>query len=391
MGVSAGGQRTLTWLFMGTLATTLAIAPVFGALVSRYARRIFLPAIYLFFVSNLIGFYLLFSSSSPALQGAVSKSFFVWTSVFNLLAVSVFWGLMADLFESDQAERVFGLIGLGGTMGGITGSALTTLLSKSMGVLNLLLLSAGLLAVSLLCLARLLACTPSRPRRAAQSEKPPGTGALAGMYYAVRSRYLLGICGFMLLFPLSSTVLYFEQARIVRSAFESPAARTEFFATMDLYANVLTALSQLFLTGRILPALGAGPVLTFLPLITIAGFVSLILNPTATMIAIVQVLRRAAEFSFVKPAREVLFTVVSREEKYSSKAFIDTFVYRAGDSIGAWSEPLLKLVGVASLGAAGAFLPLGAVWLWLCLYLGKKQREMAGRNPDPSPARPLEN
>lgn len=390
-GVAAGGQRTLTWLYMGTLTGTLIVSPLFGAIVTRFSRRVFLPGLYVFFLANILGFYWLLSSSSPEVQSATAKGFFVWTSVFNLLAVSVFWGLMADLFESDQAERVFGLIGLGGTLGGISGSALATVLSRPIGVLSLLPISVVLLALCLVCLSRLLACTPSRPARTVDSGTPPGTGALAGMFLALRSRYLLAICGFMLLYPISSTLLYFEQARIVRAAFESPAARTEFFARMDLYVNVLTGLSQLFLTGRLLPALGSGPLLTLLPLITIGGFAGLLWRPSAAMIAWVQVIRRAAEFALVKPAREVLFTVVSREEKYSSKAFIDTFVYRSGDALGAWAEPLLKLVGAASVTTAGAFLPLGIFWLWLCRYLGKKERELAAGVPPKTDSPSMEN
>ena len=152
--------------------------------------------------------------------------------------------------------------------------------------------------------------------------------------------------------------------------------------------NVLTALTQLFLTGRILPAVGLGPALAFLPVVTAAGFFALGASPTAGTLFVVQVVRRAAEFALVKPAREVLFTVVSREEKYSAKSFIDTFVYRSGDALGALADRLVAFLGLGPAGFAWAFLPVAALWAWNALSLGSRQRALAAEREGPPAALP---
>ncbi len=380
MGVSAGDQRTLSYLFTGTLAATLIFSPLFAALVSRYPRRVFLPAVYLFFLSNLVLFYFVISFGAGSSRFWAARAFFVWTSVFNLVTVSVFWACLADIFKSEQGKRLFGFIGAGGTLGAVAGSFVAATLAKAVGVNALLLVSAGFLSLTVFCQWRLLASVSRTPGRAAEkdiAETPPGQGAFSGISIVLRSPYLLAICGFLLIFTISSTTLYFEQARIVRMTLSGAAERTAFFARMDLYVNLLTFFLQVFVTGRLLPCIGVGPALTVLPAVTLAGFFGLALNPAPGMLVFVQVLRRATEFAVVKPAREVLFTVVSREEKYSSKAFIDTFVYRTGDLIGAWSESLIKLAGFSAMTAMGAFFPLGIAWFFIALFLGRRHGFLA--------------
>jgi AAA family ATP:ADP antiporter len=213
---------------------------------------------------------------------------------------------------------------------------------------------------------------------------PPGTGPLSGLRLFLESRYLLGIAAFLLLFTVGSTFLYLAQARIVRASFPDAGSRTAFFAKADLAVNVLTALTQLFLTGRLLPAIGLGPALALLPVVSAAGFVALGASPTPGTLFVFQVARRAAEFALVKPAREVLFTVVSREEKYSAKSFIDTFVYRSGDAIGALADRLVALLGLGPAGFAWAFLPVAALWTWNALSLGSRQRALAREREVPA-------
>ncbi len=207
---------------------------------------------------------------------------------------------------------------------------------------------------------------------------PPGTGPLSGMRLFLKSSYLLAIAVFLLLFTIGSTFLYLEQARIVRASFHDAASRTAFFARMDLGVNVLTAITQAFFTGRLLPALGLGPALLLMPLVTGGGFLALAASPTPWVLTAVQVFRRAAEFALVKPAREVLYTVIPREEKYAAKSFIDTFVYRSGDAIGALLDKALVLLGVSPQGFALAFLPVAGLWAWNALALARRQRLLAG-------------
>ena len=382
MGASAGGGFALNWLFFGTLAGTLVVNPLFGALVARTPRRVFVPAVMHAFAASFVAFFGLLTFLDGPARLAAGRFFFVYASVFNLLVVSVFWGFLADLFRSEQAKRLFGFIGLGGTVGGILGGAVTVALARRIGPVPLLLVAAALFEAGVLCLHRLAGIyhvDVGAAERAAGSADgvPPGTGALSGLTLFAKSRYLLGIAAFLLLYTVGSTFLYLAQARIVRSAFHDAGARTAFFAKADLVVNVLTALTQLFLTGRILPAVGLGPALALLPAVTAAGFFALGVSSTASTLFAVQVLRRAAEFALVKPAREALFTVVPREEKYTAKSFIDTFVYRSGDALGALADRLVAFLGLSPLGFAWLFLPVAAVWVANALALGRRQKALA--------------
>ena len=389
MGASSGGGFALNWLFLGTLGGTFLVTPLFGALVSRVPRRVFVPVVYHALAGSFVAFYVALSVLSGPQRLAVARFFFIFVSTFNLLIISVFWGFLADLFRSEQAKRLFGAIGLGGTLGGIAGGTITASLAKTLGPVPLLLVAAGLFEVAVLCMRRLARAyhvdegpRPAGTAGAAAPDAPaggvpPGTGALSGLRLFAKSRYLLGIASFLLLYTVGSTFLYLAQARIVRAAFHDAGSRTAFFAKADLTVNVLTALMQLFLTGRLLPAVGLGPALAFLPLLTSAGFFALGASPTPATLFVFQVSRRAAEFAFVKPAREVLFTVVSREEKYSAKSFIDTFVYRTGDALGALADRLVAFFGLGPAGFAWVFLPVAALWAWNALALGSRQQALS--------------
>lgn len=420
MGVS-GGEDRLAWLYMGTLAGTLIANPIFSSLVSHFTRRVFIPVVYRFLILNLLVFYALLSVYTGEERVHVARVFFAWASVFNLLAVSVFWGFMADCFRSEQGKRLFGFIGMGGTLGGLAGSTITLSLAEAVGGVNLILVAAALLEAAVFSVRRLdrifnprpMASaaassgdvSPEAPRapsagsispetphparrgggssvarsrdQRAEQDTPPGHGALEGLRLVMSSPYLLGICTFIFLYTISSTFLYFEQARIVGAAIKGSAERTAFFARVEFYVQVLTVLGQAFLTSRVIPLLGVGATLAFLPSLTLLGFGALSVWPTTAVLVAFQVIRRASEFTLIRPARETLFTVVSREEKYSSKSFIDTFVYRTGDVVGAWTDRLLAAFSFGAAGLAFTFLPLAVVWFATALFLGRRQKAMA--------------
>jgi AAA family ATP:ADP antiporter len=378
----AGGVRNLPWLFTGTLVTMLVIHPAFAALVARLSRRRFVSIAYRFFMLNLVIFYALLRLLPPGHTVWVGRAFYVWISVFNLFVVSIFWAVMVDLFRSEQAKRLFAFIAVGGTVGGITGSLITAGFAELVGPVQLLLVSVVLLELGVQCMRRLttVAWEPSRRLVRADSdpEKPIGGSFFAGMTHAARSPYLLGICGYMMLFTLGSTFLYFHQATLVGQAFTDPAVQTAFFAKIDLAVNILTLVTQAFLTGRIIKLLGIALTLTLLPALTVVGFAAFGFVPTLGLFVVFQVLRRSGEFAIAKPSREVLYTVVSREDKYKAKNFIDTFVYRAGDQIAAWSYILLGTVGLGVVAISFVAAPLAAVWLVIAFWLGGKQAVMAG-------------
>jgi AAA family ATP:ADP antiporter len=381
MGV-AGGLENLPWMFTGTLLAMLVANALFAALVARFSRRRFIPIAYRFFIANLIIFFVLFALLPKDHQIWAGRAFYIWTSVFNLFVVSVFWAFMADIFSTDQGKRLFGFISVGGTLGGIVGASVTATLVQRIGSFNLLLISAVLLELSAQCVRRFpTAFEGSRDSRrraavAASEEAPIGGGIWAGIVHDLRSPYLLGICAYMLLYAITSTLLYFQQADIASHAFADRGARTAFFAQIDLLVNVLTILVQAFLTGRLLKWLGVGVTLALLPLLSVVGFTAMGVVPTLTLLVIFLTLRRAGNFAVARPAREVLFTVVSREDKYKAKSFIDTFIYRAGDQIGAWSFPAMGWLGLSMTGISFVAAPLAAIWLLVSLWLGRKQVAM---------------
>ena len=422
----AGGVENLPWLFTATLAATLVVHPIFAAIVSRWPRRRFVSVTYRFFILNLFVYYLLLTglSDSPAAVW-VGRSFFVWISVFNLFVVSVFWSFMTDIYRERQSRRLFGLIGVGGTLGGIVGSSITAFMVGELAPATLLWFSILLLECAVQCVRGLdrrvgrlraaraggagdtsaaevhAAAGPGETRAdggagglqeegddggdpgpAPDTPDPViGGSALEGIQRVLRSPYLLGICAFMLLFTVGSTFLYNIQAEIMARTFSDPAERTSVFARIDLAVNTLTLLTQLFLTGRIMKWLGVGFTLALLPLLSMAGFLALGAVPVFAVFVVFQVLRRAGNFAVAVPTREVLYTVLPRRDKYKAKNFNDTFVYRAGDQTGAWSFAGLSALGLGTAALAWTMVPVAGVWLVVALWLGRRQRVLAGGPP----------
>ena len=218
-----------------------------------------------------------------------------------------------------------------------------------------------------------------RPPTEPGAEQVIGGGIISGITHVFRSPYLLGICAFMLLHAITSTIVYFQQADITGHQFHDRALRTAFFAQLDLAVNTLTVIVQLLLTGRLLKWFGVGFTLAFLPVLSTLGFLGMGFVPVLGLLAVFQVLRRAGNFAVTRPAREVLFTVLRREDKYKAKSFIDTFVYRAGDQIGALSYPLLTWFGLGLTGISFVAAPLAAIWCGLSIWLGRKQAALADK------------
>jgi AAA family ATP:ADP antiporter len=354
----------------------LAANALFATLVTQYSRRRFIPIAYRFFIANLIIYFLLLRGLSAEQQVWVGRTFFSWVSVFNLFILSVFWAFMADIFSTEQGKRLFGFISVGGTLGAIAGASITALLAKTLGPLNLLLVSAALLEVVAQIVRFFPASFKTEPEsesRQQRAESPIGGSIWSGLTHSLRSPYLLGISAYMLLQTITATFLYFQQAEVAARYFSDRASRTGFFAQIDVWVNVITVLVQIFLTSRLLKWLGVGITLATLPAISLVGFATLGLVPTIAVLVVFQVLRRAGNFAVSRPAREVLFTSIPREDKYKAKSFIDTFVYRAGDQVGAWSYAVLGWFGLTMTGISFVAVPLAVIWCFLSVWLGRKQ------------------
>jgi AAA family ATP:ADP antiporter len=350
------GKEALRWLFTATFAAMLLLVPVFGWLCARLPRARLLPVVYGFFALNLV----LFSVFLDAIV------FFVWLSVFNLFVVSVFWSYMSDLFDSAQAARLYGAIAAGGSSGAIAGPAVAAM--GFLGTKGLLLASAALLLLTIACIVRLARWSAAHPKHAdPPPEQPIGGSVLAGARAALSSPFLLGICAYLLCYTALSTALYFEQVRIVADAVPDREARTRLFASVDLTVNALTLLVQVFAFARLASALGIAWMLALMPLVSIAGFLWLGAAPTLAALIAFGVTRRVGEFAVSKPARESLFTVVPREDRYKAKNFIDTVVYRGGDALSGWAFGALGAVAFAGAGIA-------ALWTAVAFWLGARMK-----------------
>lgn len=376
MGI-LGGIRNLPWVFSGTFLVILAMVPLYGWVSSRYARRHFLPLVYAFFITNLLVFYALFHFRiSPP---HVAQAFFIWVSVFNLFVVSVFWSFMDDIYDKDQAKRLFGTIAAGGTCGAIFGPVLTSWLARPLGTHNLLLFCIVFLAVAILCIARLGYWYDRQPQARTDTsyQRPMGGHWLAGIALVARSPYLMGIGLLILIFSTLSTFLYFQQAIIIRDSFSDSSERTSVFAMIDLAVNTLTILIQVLLTGRIVKTLGLAATLALIPTLLIAGFIILGFAPVLGVIVVLQVCRRAGNYAIMRPAREMLYVVLGREEKYKAKNFIDTVVYRGGDAISAWVYDGMRQIGLSLGQISFIAAPLAAIWAIVAYRLGIKREQIA--------------
>ncbi|QEA38964.1 MFS transporter [Pistricoccus aurantiacus] len=377
MGI-AGGVENLQWLFTGTFLSTLLVLPLFGWLASRVARRRILPCAYGFFVLNLLLFAALFLGypDNPWL----ARTFYIWLSVFNLVAISLAWSVLADVFSTEQAKRLFGMMAGGASLGGLTGPSVGTLLVAPLQHSGLLALAALLLAGSAGVAAWLYRWRDRHPlgpdERPAEQERHVTLGGnpFDGAVEVARSPFLLGIALFVVLLASVSTFLYFEQATLVAARFPDPVQQTQVFGLIDILVQALAIFTQVFLTGRIAQRLGVGVLLVAVPLVIAGGFLWLALAPTFAVFVVIMVARRAGEYALVRPGREMLYTVVSPQQKFKAKNFIDTVIYRGGDAISGWLKRALDLLGELP----GLAMLIGAIialaWAVTGFLLGRAQR-----------------
>ena len=394
MGI-AGGVRNLQWLFTATFFVMLAAVPVFGAVVARLPRRRFVPLVYHFFVANIAIFWLLLTFDVGKVH--VARVFFVWISVFNLFAVSVFWSFMADLYASEQGKRLFGFIAAGGSAGALVGPAVTVGLAVPLGPVNLLIVAAVLLELAVVCARRLEAAAPrvQIAASAAAAESMPearretrglGGGWLDGITMVLRSPYLGGIALWVCLLSLAGTFLYFQQANIVAAASDDPAVRTRIFASIDLAIGILTIIVQCLATGRLIARFGVGPAAAFLPVVFALGFLALAFTPMLLVVIAFQAIQRTANFAISNPAREILFTVLEREEKYKAKNVIDIVVFRGADAVTGWLFATLRAAGLELSMISLATVPIAAAWAALAIGLGRAQERRAAQRELPGAA-----
>jgi len=364
--IAANNSEILHWLYTGTFVTMLAIVPAFGFLVSRFRRGQFIPAIYAFFILHL----LLFASGfeGDATPVWLQRTFYIWLSVFNLFVVSIFWSFMADIFRPGQAQRLFGFIMAGGSIGAIIGPSLTKGIVVGHGASGVMLTSAVFLAISTsLAIALGRYARKDRQERAAEVI---GGSIWEGALRVFRSEYLLYACLLMLLHNGVSTFLFNGLAVLVNQHIAGFEERTTFFSHVDQVVQILAFAFQFFITSRLVRFFGMQKTLVLIPAVLAGGFVILGSSMGLVLFAAVQVAQRALNYGVLGPAKEMLFTVVDRETKYKSKNFIDTAVYRGSDVAASWVFKGLTSSGLTIAQMTWVYLPVMGLWTWGAWRLG---------------------
>jgi AAA family ATP:ADP antiporter len=325
-----------------TFILILVAQPVYGVLVSRFPRRVFLPALFGFFIACLFGFYALFHSHLPG-RGLL---FFLWVTVFNVFSVAVFWSFMADVFSNADAKKYYGYIGAAGTIGAFTGPAITRTLAEKVGLANLMLVSAVFLTACLVCIWRLRHWAIQREQKIGRdNESAMGGDILAGLKLIVKEPLLRWLAAMVFLGVGVGQLLYNQQATIAREGFATAEARTAYYAGIDIAVNVLTLIVQLFITRTLLSRFGLLPVLMIPMAALLLGFAVLTASPLPIIVGIVQVVTRSNEFSLMKPGRETLYTRVDRQWRYKAGAAIDTAFFRGGEITFSWTYKALSAFG----------------------------------------------
>ncbi len=386
VGTILGSER-VSDLYVVTWIVSLAVVPLYGWACTKFKRSSFLPWIYAVVALSLFGVGLALATDEKNL--AVAQFFYVWISVLNLFIVSVFWSFLLELFDANQTKRLFGVIAAGGTTGALAGPLLTDLTVTWIGNPGVLCMGGAFFLVAIYCQRRLLnawSAMPSDPAAPRAPDRPMGGNPFAGFALVLKSPYLLGISLFVILLASVNTFLYFEQLRLVTETFTSSEERTQVFARLDYIVQGLTVLLQLFITGRVASKLGVVVLLTVVPLIMVAGFLGLAAVNTFAVLAVVFVARRVGEYAFIRPGREMLFSLVDTETKYKAKNLIDVPVYRGGDALAAQVKGALEAGGLSTAGAAVLGAGLAAAWALNGWWLGRR-RESGGEASKAAPAR----
>ena len=375
--IGASNMEALPWMFTATLVAMLVANAAFAATVARMSRRKFIPLAYGFFIFVFGLFFIAMRSRPEAEQVWIGRGFFVWVSVFNLFNTAVFWAFMTDLFRVEQGKRLYGFIAVGGTLGAIFGAYITKHYVREIGPANLLIIAALMFAIAGFLVRLFPRGFAEEDKTAATAEAPIGGSAWSGITHISRSPYLMGLAATIMLYTTTSTWAYFQQSELVGGVLKTSNARTEFFGNLEIWVNSITLLIQVFLTGRLLKWFGVGFTLVSLPVLSMVGFAAMGVAASLALLAVFQVARRAAAYALMRPSREILFTVLKREDKYKVKSVTDTLGYRTGDQLGSWSYHGLQRLGLVLGTISWIAVPVTAGWCVLSIWLARKQRVLA--------------
>ena len=362
----------VSWLWTINFFISTAVVALYGVAVSRFRFQLLVPTVYGFFALTFVVFYVAASGSVDRIL--IDKAFYVWVSVFSLLHISVFWSFMSDLFNKEQAGRLFGIIAAGASVGGLIGPAIPSFFSESLGTDNLMLIASGMLLLPIPIIFYLQSLKSSALHNEDFiSQNAPakiGGNPFAGFKLFFSNPYLLAIALFIFLYTGISSFVYFELKNLLAD-FSRPE-RTAVWAQMDLAVNTLSIATGLFATGRIMSKFGMPVTIALVPVLICIGLIVIAISPVMAVVVGLQILRRAGNYAVTRPAREMLFTRVDRETRFKAKPVIDIVAYRGGDTIMAWLFTGLTQglgLGLASVALVGA--GIAALWTLVALYLGR--------------------
>lgn len=365
---------SLTWTV--NFGLSLIAVAAYGVALTYVRFRVMVPAVYVFFALTFLALYV-FRTQVPD-PTLVNKGFYVWVSVFSLFNLSVFWSFMTDLYNNEQARRLFGMIAAGTTVGAIAGPVITATLVDRLGANGLLLLSAALLMVPVFLIPVLRRLKVAALKNAESSadlspQQAVGTNPFAGFSVLFADRYLLAICAFILFYVTINTFVYFELQDLTRQY--SLEFRAKIWSVIEITTNVLTLVTAALITSRIVIRLGMQTALALMPVLVALGILALVAAPVLIVLAVFQVGRRVGNYAITRPSREMLFTVLDREARFKAKPVIDVVIYRGGDVMTAWLFTLLA--DKAGLGLTGIAMVIGgiaAAWAMIAVWLGRAYR-----------------
>jgi AAA family ATP:ADP antiporter len=371
-------------LWSMTFVFSLIAVTIYGAVISAVRFRLLVPGVYAFFAASFFAFYA--GSTLVADSLLVDKAFYVWLSVFSLFHVSVFWSFMSDLWNREQAPRLFGFIATGASVGAIVGPLITALLVERIGAENLMLVSATMLLIPIpiiLTLARLKSSVLGNQEVTADlsAQQAIGRNPFAGFGLFLTSPYLIGIGIFIVLYVAIGSFVYFELKNLLAEF--SRDERTQIWAYIDLAVNSLAIFTAMFLTSRIATRFGMPTTLALIPALIVIGMLVIAISPVVAVVAGLQVARRAGNYAVTRPGREMLFTAVDRETRFKAKPVIDIVLYRGGDMLTAWAFTFLTAglgLGLGAVAAVGAV--IAALWAVVGIYLGRSYNRLAKTGPD---------
>ena len=362
----------VSWLWTMNFFISTAIVALYGIMVSKFRFRLLVPAMYGIFAASFIIFYILGSISED--RTLIDKTFYVWVSVFSLFNISIFWSFMSELFSKEQSGRLFGIIAVGASVGGLIGPSITAFFSVSLGTDKLMLIASMMLLIPIPIIFHLQSLKVkdlnNEKLDSASINQSIGGNPFAGFKMFFSNPYLLSIGRFILLYTGISSFVYFELKNLL-SDFSRPE-RSVIWAQMDLAVNILAISTGLFATGRIVTKFGMPATIAMVPVMICIGLLVLAISPLLGVVVMLQIIRRSGNYAVTRPAREMLFTLVDQETRFKAKPVIDIVAYRGGDMLMAWLfTGLTQGLGLGLAAVAGVGAGIAALWSLVGIYLGR--------------------